>query len=99
MEKDCLSVEHVLVHGSEGCRSTRQRRCNAVQTISDFDVPHRFVASSIWELPFGKGKAFGTDMGGVANTIVAARSTPITGHATGWGQHPVQRRLRCNQDQ
>jgi hypothetical protein len=23
---------------------------------SDFNTPHRFVASSIWELPFGKGK-------------------------------------------
>ncbi|MGH9614931.1 MAG: TonB-dependent receptor domain-containing protein, partial [Bryobacteraceae bacterium] len=28
----------------------------------DFDVRHRFVANYIWELPFGRGKRFGSDM-------------------------------------
>ena len=28
---------------------------------SEFDVRHRFVASYVWELPFGRGRRFGSD--------------------------------------
>ena len=63
------------------------------ETISDFDVPHRFVASGIWEMPFGKGKAFGTDMGGVANAIIGgwqlgAIYTNQSGTPLAWGNIP-----------
>jgi len=37
---------------------------------SDFDVRHRFVINSIYELPFGHGKRFLGNAGGVANQIV-----------------------------
>jgi hypothetical protein len=37
---------------------------------SDFDVRHRFVFNSIYELPFGHGKRFMGNAGGVANQIV-----------------------------
>jgi hypothetical protein len=30
-----------------------------IRTISDVDTPHRISISSIWEFPFGKGKALG----------------------------------------
>ena len=30
---------------------------------TEFDVRHRFVASYIWELPFGRGRRFGSDWG------------------------------------
>jgi hypothetical protein len=30
---------------------------------AEFDVAHRFVASYIWELPWGRGRRFGTDWG------------------------------------
>jgi hypothetical protein len=36
---------------------------------ADADVPHRFSFSGIWELPFGRGKRFGSDMNGVVNAI------------------------------
>jgi hypothetical protein len=60
------------------------------ETISDFDVPHRFVASGIWELPFGKGRPFGTGMGGVANAILGgwqlgAIYTNQSGTPLAWG--------------
>jgi len=37
---------------------------------SDFDVRHRFVLSSIYELPFGHGKTFLGGAGGFANQVV-----------------------------
>ncbi len=37
---------------------------------SDFDVRHRFVFSSIYELPFGHGKHFLGDASGTANQVV-----------------------------
>jgi len=38
-----------------------------VEVISDLDRPHRLVVHGIWELPFGRGKAFGASWGPVAN--------------------------------
>jgi hypothetical protein len=37
---------------------------------SDFDIRHRFVFSYLYELPFGRGKRFLGDVGGVTNQIV-----------------------------
>jgi Carboxypeptidase regulatory-like domain/TonB dependent receptor len=36
----------------------------------DFDVRHRFVASYIWDVPFGKGHVLGGNASGVARQIV-----------------------------
>jgi hypothetical protein len=37
---------------------------------ADFDIRHRFVFSYIYELPFGKGKAFGKDSSGAINQFI-----------------------------
>jgi hypothetical protein len=37
---------------------------------ADFDVRHRFVFSSIYELPFGKGKWLGSDASGWVNQVI-----------------------------
>ena len=37
---------------------------------ADFDIRHRFVFSYIYELPFGKGKAFGKNASGVTNQVI-----------------------------
>ncbi len=34
-------------------------------SLSTLDVPHRFVGSFSYELPFGRGKRFGRDLNGV----------------------------------
>lgn len=38
--------------------------------LSSADVPHRFVMSGIWEVPFGKGRKFGSDWNKVVNGII-----------------------------
>jgi hypothetical protein len=38
--------------------------------ISDLDVPHRLTVSGIWELPFGKGRRFGSDASGFLNGLI-----------------------------
>ena len=37
---------------------------------SDFDVPHRFVASYVYQLPVGRGKHFGSSMNKLADAAV-----------------------------
>jgi len=37
---------------------------------AEFDVTHRFVASYIYELPFGKGRHWGRDWNGVADLLL-----------------------------
>ncbi|MBC8166678.1 MAG: carboxypeptidase regulatory-like domain-containing protein [Bryobacteraceae bacterium] len=44
--------------------SPRQRK-----GVSDFDVTHIFNGYSVWELPFGRGKKFGSDMHPALNAI------------------------------
>ena len=35
--------------------------CGAERGLAEFDITHRFVASYVWELPFGRGRRFGND--------------------------------------
>ena len=37
---------------------------------AEFDITHRFVASYVWELPFGHGRRFGNDWGNAANFVL-----------------------------
>ncbi|MBY0504753.1 MAG: carboxypeptidase-like regulatory domain-containing protein [Bryobacteraceae bacterium] len=41
-----------------------------VEVISDFDVPHRFVSSGIYELPFGRGRLFGAGTNRWVNGLI-----------------------------
>ncbi len=38
--------------------------------LSDDDVPHRFVVSGIWELPFGRGRKWGAGWHPVVNAVL-----------------------------
>ena len=38
--------------------------------LSSFDVAHRFVASFVWNLPFGKGERFGGDASGFKQAVI-----------------------------
>jgi hypothetical protein len=53
---------------------------------ADFDVRHRFVFSSIYELPFGKGKWLATDASGWVNQLVGGWqvATIVTASTGNW---------------
>ncbi|HKQ80002.1 MAG TPA: TonB-dependent receptor [Blastocatellia bacterium] len=38
--------------------------------LAEFDIKHRFVASYIWELPFGKGRRFGDNWNTAADLLL-----------------------------
>src|SRR4029450_9741974 len=42
-----------------------------VREISDSDAPHRINISSVWALPFGKGRAFANSTNGFGSRLVA----------------------------
>jgi Carboxypeptidase regulatory-like domain len=38
--------------------------------IGTDDIPHRIVISSIWELPFGRGRRWGANWNGIVNALI-----------------------------
>jgi hypothetical protein len=42
----------------------------ASRALATYHVPHRFVASYLWELPFGRGRRFGRDWSGILNAVL-----------------------------
>jgi hypothetical protein len=42
-----------------------------IESISDQDTPHRITVSSIWELPFGRGKTYGSGVNKVASAFIS----------------------------
>lgn len=56
---------------------------------STFDVPHRFVYSYVYELPFGRGKRFVGGVNPVLNAVIGGwQATGITTFAMGQFQTP-----------
>jgi len=43
---------------------------NALRAVSDFDTTHQFNANWVYELPFGKGKAFGKSAKGGLDALI-----------------------------
>jgi hypothetical protein len=42
----------------------------AERGLAEFDVKHRGVLSYIWEIPYGRGRRFGSNASGVANALL-----------------------------
>jgi hypothetical protein len=40
------------------------------RAVSDWDVPHRFAVSYVWDVPFGKGRRFGADAPAAARALL-----------------------------
>lgn len=50
--------------------------------LSQIDLTHNFTGSVIYDLPFGKGKRFGSDWSGVENAILGDWQANIIEHVT-----------------
>jgi hypothetical protein len=59
----------------------------ADRSLSDLHRSHTFSSDLIWQLPFGKGQAFGANMGGVADAILGGWQ--ITGVTTANSGAPI----------
>jgi carboxypeptidase family protein len=69
---------------------------NLDKGLSTFDVPHRFVASGIYEFPFGKGKTF-FNQGGWVDKIVGGWRTSVAFQLqSGYPFSPNIRNRRAN---
>ncbi len=56
------------------CGFQDMRNIRAERSVDNIDVPIRFVLSSVYDLPFGKGRHFGSSMPGVANALLGGWS-------------------------
>jgi hypothetical protein len=63
-------AERVTEWGGLGSQVVNSWDPNALRAVSDFDTTHQFNANWIYELPFGKGKAFGQNAGRGLNALV-----------------------------
>lgn len=53
-----------------GCGFQDIRNLRAERSVDNQDQPHRFVASGVYELPFGRGRTWGSQLPGVVNGIL-----------------------------
>ena len=49
------------------------------ERLSEFDVPHRFVISGIWELPFGQDRRWGSNASGSSTRVIGGWSVQAIG--------------------
>ncbi len=53
-----------------GCGYQDIRDLRAERSVDNQHIPHRLVVSGVWELPFGRGRRFGTNMHSVADAVL-----------------------------
>ncbi|MGE0103139.1 MAG: TonB-dependent receptor [Blastocatellales bacterium] len=54
----------------EGLNHQDSYNIRASRALAGIDIAHRFVISYLYELPFGRGRRFGSDSPGVVNAII-----------------------------
>jgi hypothetical protein len=63
----------------------------AERGLAEFDIQHRFVASYVWELPFGQGRRYASDAGALVDTLLGGWNiTGIHTFQSGLGLSAVQ---------
>ena len=63
----------------------------AERGLAEFDIQHRFVASYVWELPFGQGRRFGSDASAVFDALLGGWNiTGIHTFQSGLGLTAIQ---------
>jgi hypothetical protein len=79
LEKRFTSGYTILVSYTWSTFTERTSLLNSTDAVyeerpADADIPHRMVVSGIYELPFGRGKRFGSDWNAVLNGILGGWS-------------------------
>ncbi|MGE0103138.1 MAG: TonB-dependent receptor [Blastocatellales bacterium] len=54
----------------EGLNHQDSYNIRASRALAGIDIAHRFVISYLYELPFGRGRRFGSDSSGIVNAII-----------------------------
>lgn len=97
---------------TSGCGFQDLRDLTLERALDNQDVPHRFVVSGLYELPFGRGKPFGSNMPkaldyvfggwGVGSIVTWSSGRPysitINGNPANTGTHGVVNRPNVNGD-
>lgn len=63
-------AERVTAWGGLGGQIINAWDPNARRAVSDFDTTHQFNANWVYELPFGRGRAFGKSSGGALDAVI-----------------------------
>jgi hypothetical protein len=65
-----LGVSYTYSQWEQATEYLNPNDAEPTRMISDLDVPHRLSISGIFELPFGKGRRFGSNASGIANALI-----------------------------
>jgi hypothetical protein len=74
-----IITSYTRSHYTERVSLLNQTDTSYEKRLARDDVPNRFTASILYELPFGKGKTWGTDAGGVLNGFIGGWSVNAIG--------------------
>jgi len=59
---------------TSGCGFQDVRYLHLERSVDNQDVPHRFVTSTIYDLPFGRGRSWGANWSGPVNAVLGGWS-------------------------
>jgi hypothetical protein len=65
-----LGIAYTYSNWTQATEYLNSGDATPTKMISDLDVPHRLAVSAIFELPFGKGRRFGSNADGVLNGFI-----------------------------
>jgi hypothetical protein len=65
-----LGVSYTYANWMQATEYLNAADVNPTKMISDLDVKHRLSVTGIYELPFGRGKRFGSDASAVTNGFI-----------------------------
>jgi hypothetical protein len=85
-----LQMSHTWSKAMDATAFLNPQDAMPYESLADIDRTHRLTGSGIWELPFGRGRKFGSDMGSISNFFfggwqIAGAYQRQTGAPINWG--------------
>jgi outer membrane receptor protein involved in Fe transport len=69
------ALDSVFINGTFGSDRQDPFDARSERSLSDFDARNNFVGNFLYDLPFGKGRKFGSGLTGVVGTLTSGWST------------------------